>query len=524
MLTDRVDEQLVSAALMGDESAFGELAHRYRGMAFGAAFNILSDFEAARDAAQDSLVRAYLELPTLREHGKFAGWLYQIARMVALGARRSRRHTVSLDQEAFIYPYKATDQNEKAWQVRDALGVLSENDRLTVILHYVDGYTHEEIGGLLGVSPATIKTRLHRVRCHLREELLSTVERNLKDERSTAVTDIGIGIQWFGTPCHCHCRHCSLESGCRVSTVPFGRVKAVAERFLAWRDEQGLPDFAVDVNAGYSCDFPQLQESKEFNAAHGATSHFVPANGIKFRSEGELREFFGSLVEMKVEHIGVTFYGLRETHDAFCGRDGDFDYMLLMSQVAAECGLERQETIFLTHSNTHEIPELVGLLDGISARKGRGFYPWDYRGRGKSLEKDRVTMDDFESMQADLKQYLNLDRYASEAEWIKRIQTGRVPQKTRRYYLLSVWEDNIAELECMDCGVILQKLREEDERLHQAIPSLSTLAREYGRKSGQKLYKVRDLEWKWIDLYLRAHPEVPTEGRFDDSGAVILWH
>ncbi|MCX6377533.1 MAG: hypothetical protein NTU88_16110, partial [Armatimonadetes bacterium] len=229
------------------------------------------------------------------------------------------------------------------------------------------------------------------------------MDRSLWDEVGSDVTDIGIGIQWFGTPCRCRCRHCSLESGSRVSTVSFDRVKALAERFLVWRDEQGLPDFSIDIITGYSCDFPQLQEAKEFNAAHGATSQFIPANGMRFRSEGELREFFGSLVEMKVEHIGVTFYGPRETHDAFCGRKGDFDYMLLMSRVAAECGLGRHETIFLTHGNIHEIPELVGLLDGIPARKGRSFCPWDYRGRGKSLEKDRATMNDFESMQADLK-------------------------------------------------------------------------------------------------------------------------
>jgi len=350
------------------------------------------------------------------------------------------------------------------------------------------------------------------------------MDRSLWDEVGSDVTDIGIGIQWFGTPCRCRCRHCSLESGSRVSTVSFDRVKALAERFVVWRDEQGLPDFAVDIITGYSCDFPQLPEAKEFNAAHGATSQFFPANGMRFRSEGELREFFGSLVEMKIETIGVTFYGLRETHDAFCGGKGDFDYMLLMSRVAADCGLERVETIFLTHSNTHEIPELVGLLDGIPARKGRSFCPWDYRGRGKSLEKDRATMNDFEGMQADLKRYLNLDRYASEAEWIKRIQAGRVPQKTRRYYLLTIWEDNVDDLESTDCGVMLQKLREADELLHQAIPSLSTLARDYGRKTGQKLYKVRDLEWKWIDLYLKAHPEIDAAGRFDDLDTVILWH
>ena len=187
-MTGADDASLVKATLGGDHSAFGELARRYRDAAFGIAFHRLGDFEAARDAAQEALVTAYVELPMLRDPSKFGNWLYRIATMAALTQRR-RRVTVSIDDSGFAHyptselsPDEAVERAEKARRVQEALSALAEADRLAVILHYVDGYSHEEIGGILGTSVSAVKSRVHRAKRRLREEMQSMVESSLKSE------------------------------------------------------------------------------------------------------------------------------------------------------------------------------------------------------------------------------------------------------------------------------------------------------------------------------------------------------
>jgi RNA polymerase sigma-70 factor, ECF subfamily len=185
---DRSDEKLVRAVLGGDQDAFNELANRYRDAAFGIALCHLGDVETARDAAQEALVAAYVDLPTLRDPSSFRAWFSRIAATTALRLRRSRKSTVSLDvPEVVQLPGASPDPEESALrgetgrQTRDALSALTESERLAVILHYVNGYSHEEIGGMVGASVSAVKSRIHRGRSRLREELRGMVEQNLKE-------------------------------------------------------------------------------------------------------------------------------------------------------------------------------------------------------------------------------------------------------------------------------------------------------------------------------------------------------
>ena len=353
------------------------------------------------------------------------------------------------------------------------------------------------------------------------------MKRNPKDERSAGARDTGIAIQWFGFSCRCRCRHCLLRSGAKVTTVPFQKAKALAERFVRWREANGVSGFPVDLTTGYACDSPHVLDVVRFNRTYGATSQFFSANGIGFRTEEELRRLFSSLKDAGTGIVGVTFYGLRDRHDRWAGRKGDFDYVLLVARVGAEVGLERRESIFLWRESIPDLIPLLDLLDGLPGPlRDRGLFPWDYRGRGKSLERERVTSFDVENLPERARRLINLDGhkgYRSEAEWVRRIAAGDFSKKDRRYYCLTVWDDNIQRFEAMDCDRILQDMRDEDERLYQAIPSLPTLARLYGRKSGKRLYSLRDLEWKWTDLYLQTHPEIDNAAGFDDLGTAILW-
>ena len=182
------DADLVKAALGGDQAAFDELARRYRDAAYGIAFHRLGDFEAARDVSQQSLVTAYRKLRMLRDHSKFGNWLYRITDAAAASEIRRSRFTLSLDDPDAPTPCAkepgpaaTAEQAEKSAAVRAALETLSEPDRLAVVLRYVNGYTHREIGEILGTSVSAVKSRIHRARRRLREEMLEKVEKGLKE-------------------------------------------------------------------------------------------------------------------------------------------------------------------------------------------------------------------------------------------------------------------------------------------------------------------------------------------------------
>lgn len=182
------DASLVQAALAGKRAAFSELAERYRNAVFGIAFHRLGDFELARDITQDALVTAYTELSTLREPAKFSHWLYQITRNKTAGIFRRTHPEVSLDYPdghprlTDVLSVDAVEQSERAWRVQEALSVLSDRDRLLVILHYACGYSHSEIGAMLEISISAIKSRIYRARHILREELLEMVEQHIQAE------------------------------------------------------------------------------------------------------------------------------------------------------------------------------------------------------------------------------------------------------------------------------------------------------------------------------------------------------
>lgn len=350
------------------------------------------------------------------------------------------------------------------------------------------------------------------------------MDRSLWDEISPDAGDTGVLVQWFGVQCLCRCRHCALRNTGAVTTVPFQKARALADRFVVWKAEHGTSDFSVDIHVGSSCDYPELPEVTAFNIANGGTGPYCPIKGQSFRSEDELRGHLRYIAEIGITCVCLTFFGLRERHDRFCGRKGDFDQTMRIARLADECGLERRESIMLTHDGVSDAPELIRILDEIPNQKGRSIGTWDYRGRAKRLENERLTITDIEGLPADIRQYAEHGMYASEADWIRRIRAGDYPRKVGRVYLITLQEDNVESLESMGCGEILRGMREGNEAFLRSIPSMPDLADLYGNENGDRYYRVRDLEWKWTDQYLEAHPEVNPAGHFDDLDIVVMWH
>ena len=177
------DVQLIERTLAGDESAFSTLVRKYQKPVQAFVRRKIGDFHIAEEITQDIFLRVYEKLPTLKNLNTFAGWLYVIAaRQCFAWFEKKRIPMESLDamspaelEELAYTRYCAEQQKEFVSErqrevVERLLQKLPEGERSVVTLHYLDSMTCEDVSKFLGVSPNTVKSRLHRARKRLKKE------------------------------------------------------------------------------------------------------------------------------------------------------------------------------------------------------------------------------------------------------------------------------------------------------------------------------------------------------------------
>ena len=130
---------------------------------FRAAKAILQNDQDAEDAVQEAICTAFARRDSLREMDKFRPWVLRILTNKCDDACRKRRNTVDLEAAGEVPAATGLDTAERLslWQ---AVMSLSDDLRATVTLFYYDGMSVREIGGILGISEAAVKTRLRRGR------------------------------------------------------------------------------------------------------------------------------------------------------------------------------------------------------------------------------------------------------------------------------------------------------------------------------------------------------------------------
>ena len=156
---------LVERARKGDHDAFAELAHAAVVRLDRAARLILRDPELARDAVQDGLIRAWRDLPGLRDPDAFDGWLHRLTVNACLDlARRRRRRPIEVELSPIHHPAIADDSVGVARRdlVDNVLRSLDPDGRAIVVLHYYLGMPLPEVAATLSIPVGTVKSRLHR--------------------------------------------------------------------------------------------------------------------------------------------------------------------------------------------------------------------------------------------------------------------------------------------------------------------------------------------------------------------------
>jgi RNA polymerase sigma-70 factor, ECF subfamily len=180
VMADLDDQALLAGARQGDVDAFAELVRRYEHRVRAVLLRLLDDDRDVDEATQDCFVQAWRNLDGFRGDAAVFTWLYRIAVNEALARLRRRRlPTTEIDDSperapvaADPSPQDAVETGELEAFLAERIRALEPEYRAPLVLRDVIGLTNQEVADVLELSLPAAKSRIHRARMRLREELV----------------------------------------------------------------------------------------------------------------------------------------------------------------------------------------------------------------------------------------------------------------------------------------------------------------------------------------------------------------
>jgi RNA polymerase sigma factor (sigma-70 family) len=187
-----LEVDLVQRARNGDLSAYDELVKRYQERIYATIYHMTSNHEDANDLAQDAFIKAFSALKSFKGGSTFYTWLYRIAvnKTINFLKQRKNKYHLSLndldfnaendpDLVALIShktPQRDAGLSELQKKLNEALLKLSEPHRMVVVLHDVQGQSHDEIAEIMGCNIGTVRSRLFYARQQLQGYLAEYIK------------------------------------------------------------------------------------------------------------------------------------------------------------------------------------------------------------------------------------------------------------------------------------------------------------------------------------------------------------
>jgi RNA polymerase sigma-70 factor (ECF subfamily) len=182
-----LEGDLVRKARRGDLNAYDELVKRYQERIYATIYHMTSNHEDANDLAQESFIKAYQALKSFKGGSSFYTWLYRIAvnKTINFLKQRKNKYHLSLNDLDFNAehdpdlvalvsdktPLRDAGLAELQKKLNEALLKLSEPHRMVVVLHDVQGVSHDEIAEIMGCNIGTVRSRLFYARQELQGHL-----------------------------------------------------------------------------------------------------------------------------------------------------------------------------------------------------------------------------------------------------------------------------------------------------------------------------------------------------------------
>jgi RNA polymerase sigma-70 factor, ECF subfamily len=185
-----VDErELIQRIVAKDDAAFRTLVELYQSSVLNVCYRILSDRQDAEDVAQDVFVMVYRKAGSFRSESGLSTWLYRIAVNLSLNRLRKRKWdrllgiltfsdaqfeeaTDTMEAPEQDRPDRQLEASERSRILNDVLITLPDKQRVAIILHKIEGLSHQEIAEILQVSLSSVESLIHRAKRNLQKKLI----------------------------------------------------------------------------------------------------------------------------------------------------------------------------------------------------------------------------------------------------------------------------------------------------------------------------------------------------------------
>ena len=170
----------------GDQNAFAEIVELYKDKVFQLCYRMLGNRHEAEDIAQEAFLRAYVNIHSYDTKRKFSTWLYRIATNLSIDRIRKKKPDYYLDAEVagaegltmysqvaadVMLPEDEVESLELQEIIQNEILKLPDKYRSVIVLKYIDELSLKEISEILDLPVGTVKTRIHRGREALRNQL-----------------------------------------------------------------------------------------------------------------------------------------------------------------------------------------------------------------------------------------------------------------------------------------------------------------------------------------------------------------
>ncbi|MBM77460.1 MAG: hypothetical protein CL846_03185 [Crocinitomicaceae bacterium] len=174
-------QNLVERCKKNNRLAQKELYEFYYSKMMGVALRYINDRDAASDVVQDGFIKAFSKISNYTSTGSFEGWLRRIVSNTAIDQIRKKKKESFLQNEEKIeaedeIKEESIYENISMSEIVNAVGKLSDGYRSVFNLYVMEGYTHQEIGEILGISTGTSKSNYSKAKKKLKSILIHKIK------------------------------------------------------------------------------------------------------------------------------------------------------------------------------------------------------------------------------------------------------------------------------------------------------------------------------------------------------------
>jgi RNA polymerase sigma-70 factor (ECF subfamily) len=174
-----IHEELIAQCRAGDRSAYYRIYELYSRSMYNVCFRIVGNEDDADDVLQEAFISAFNNLDHYRGDATFGAWLKRIVVNKAINVLKKKRMEPLPEDDRWDVPEEVNESHEyedlTVERVKKAIQQLPDGYRSVLSLYLLEGYDHQEIGEILGVSESTSKSQLNRAKNKLREMLTSVL-------------------------------------------------------------------------------------------------------------------------------------------------------------------------------------------------------------------------------------------------------------------------------------------------------------------------------------------------------------